>query len=58
MTLPTIRGSIHMRVDGKSLSVTIPANMQADIWLPNAQGTMTRTTVGSGSHSFDRVSRY
>lgn len=58
MTLPTIRGSIHMRVDGNTLSVTIPANMQADIWLPNARGTMTRTTVGSGSHSFDRVSRY
>lgn len=58
MTLPTIRGSIHMRVDGNTLSVTIPANMQVDIWLPNARGTMTRITVGSGSHSFDRVSRY
>ena len=58
MTLPTIRGSIQMRVDGNSLSLTVPANMQADIWLPNARGTMTRTTVGSGSHRLDRVSKY
>ena len=58
MTLPTIRGAIQMRIDGKTLKVTIPANMTADIWLPNTRGTLTRTTVGSGSHSFDRVSRY
>ena len=52
MRLPTIRGNIEMRIDGKSLRVTIPANMTADIWLPNKRGTMTRTTVGSGTHKF------
>jgi hypothetical protein len=66
MTLPTIRGSIEMRIsqdtsrDSKSanrgkayrLDVTIPANMTADIWLPNESGAMTRTTVGSGTHRF------
>ena len=58
MTLPTIRGSIYMHIDQGTVTVTIPANMTADIWLPNARGTMTRTTVGSGSHRFDRVSKY
>ncbi len=58
MTLPTIRGSIQMRIDGKKLTVTIPANMTADIWLPNKRGTMTRATVGSGTHKFDRISKY
>ena len=52
MKLPTIRGDIEMRIDRSSLSVTIPANMTADIWLPNACGSMTRTTVGSGRHFF------
>ena len=52
MRLPTIRGNIEMRIDGKSLRVTIPANMTADIWLPNKRGTMTRTTVGNGTHKF------
>jgi hypothetical protein len=58
MTLPTIRGSIQMRIDGNKLKVTIPANMTADIWLPNKDKKMTRTTVGSGSYMFDRVSKY
>ena len=52
MRLPTIRGNIEMRIDGKSLRVTIPANMTADIWLPTKRGALTRTTVGSGTHKF------
>ena len=55
MTLPTIRGSIEMHIDGKKLIVTIPANMTADIWLRDNHGAMTRTTVGSGTHKFSRV---
>ncbi len=53
MKLPTIRGSIEIRIDKKVLKITIPANMTADIWLPNERGAMTRTTVGSGTHRFN-----
>ena len=39
ITLPTIRGTIKMKIKDGVMTVTIPANMTADIWLPNPDGT-------------------
>ncbi|MBP5505572.1 MAG: alpha-L-rhamnosidase [Bacteroidales bacterium] len=52
MTLPTIRGSISVSIRDGEMKVTIPANMTADIWLPNKNNKMTRVTVGSGSYTY------
>lgn len=58
ISLPTIRGTIKMRIDKKYLEVTIPANMTADIWLPGEiAGATPFVTVGSGTHRLKIVSK-
>ena len=50
ITVPTIRGSISVSLRDGLMEVTIPANMKAEIYLPN--GTIPIATVGSGTHRF------
>ena len=53
ITVPTIRGSISVSLGDGRMTVTIPANMQAEIWIPKSDGTHTYAgTVGSGIHKF------
>ena len=53
ITVPTIRGSISVSLGDGRMTVTIPANMQAEIWIPKSDGTHTYAgTVGSGTHKF------
>lgn len=51
MTLPTIRGAISVDIRAGKMTVTIPANMTADIYLPDAGHTFAGS-VGSGSYTF------
>lgn len=54
ITVPTIRGSISVSLRDGLMTVTIPANMQAEIWIPNPDGTHTFAgTTGSGCHKFE-----
>ena len=52
MKLPTIRGTIAMDIEssgsGSAITVTIPANMTAEICLPDGDVRQT----GPGTHSF------
>ena len=52
MKLPTVRGTIAMDIessaDGKSMTVTIPANMEAEVRLPGGDVLQ----VGPGTHKF------
>ena len=50
ITVPTIRGSISVSLRDGLMTVTIPANMSAEIYLPS-QNEPT-ATVGSGHYSF------
>ena len=49
-TIPTIRGAIRMEVENKAdtyvLRVTIPANMDAEVYLPLPSGKYTVTNNG------------
>lgn len=51
ITVPTIRGAISVDIRGGKMTVTIPANMTADIYLPDAGHTFAGS-VGSGSYTF------
>ena len=51
ITVPTIRGSISVALRDDRMTVTIPANMTAEIYLPN--GTAPIATAGSGTHTFN-----
>lgn len=50
-TIPTIRGAIRMEVENKAdayiLKVTIPANMDAEVYLPLPSGKYTVTNNGA-----------
>lgn len=50
-TIPTIRGAIRMEVENKAdaytLKVTIPANMDAEVYLPLPSGKYTVTNNGT-----------
>ena len=52
MKLPTVRGTIAMDIessaDGKSMTVTIPANMEAEVRLPGGDVLQ----AGPGTHKF------
>ncbi len=53
ITLPTIRGTIKMKIKDGVMTVTIPANMTAEIWLPNPDGSHEYVeTVECGRHTF------
>jgi hypothetical protein len=53
ITLPTIRGTIKMKIRYGVMEVYIPANMTADIWLPNPDGTHEYVeTVECGRHEY------
>lgn len=48
--IPTIRGTISMQITGgNKMTLNIPANMKADVCLPNDESKQ----VGSGKHTFE-----
>jgi hypothetical protein len=53
ITLPTIRGTIKKKNKDGVMTVTSPANMTAEIWLPNPDGSHEYVeTVECGRHTF------
>ena len=51
ITLPTIRGAIFVSLRGGKMKVTLPANMTAYVYLPDADGSFAGK-IGSGSYTF------
>ena len=52
---PTIRGDIFLRIDRSegTLTVRIPAGMQAELYLDGSDTESEAIRLGAGEHSFD-----
>ncbi|MDR2146954.1 MAG: family 78 glycoside hydrolase catalytic domain [Tannerella sp.] len=54
--IPTVKGEIHVDIQNKagvfSMRISIPANMEAEVYLPQEKGFVYQGRVGSGRHEF------
>ncbi len=48
LTIPTIRGTIRVALDGDTLTLTVPGNTRATVHLPDGR----TAAVGAGTHTF------